>query len=131
MIGEDKYSYGFGSSGKAATTSNFFSYGKEYGLGDTIGCYLVNNWISFLLIKKKNYCNVLLINVGTILIQDLESEPSTVGFTKNGEDLGSAFQLAVDLSGKALFPHIYIKNARVQINFGTNVRMSTVTVKTL
>ncbi|EDV19621.1 uncharacterized protein TRIADDRAFT_61890 [Trichoplax adhaerens] len=89
QLGEDKYSYGFGSSGKAATTSNFFSYGKEFGVGDVIGCYL-----------------------------DLESEPSTVGFMKNGEDLGSAFQLAVDLSGKALFPHIYLKNARVQVNFG-------------
>jgi len=51
----------------------------------------------------------------------LESDPKAISFSKNGEDLGIAFELTEDLEGKALYPHILIKNAEFNVNFGSQV----------
>ena len=54
--------------------------------------------------------------------QDLESEEKTIAFSKNGEDLETAFTLTgEELEGKALFPHIVVKNAECCLNFGATV----------
>ena len=57
------------------------------------------------------------------MFRDLESEPKTVSFSKNGEDLGAAFELTEDLEDKALFPHVLVKNAEFTVNFGSQVCM--------
>ena len=41
-VGEDKLSYGYDSSGKKATDSEFAEYGQTFGAEDVIGCYLVS-----------------------------------------------------------------------------------------
>lgn len=70
--------------------------------------------------KKKKRCYCLCINL-FISFQDLESDPKTISFSKNGEDLGVAFELTEDLEDKALHPHILIKNAEFSVNFGSQV----------
>ncbi|XP_058965982.2 heterogeneous nuclear ribonucleoprotein U-like protein 1 isoform X2 [Pocillopora verrucosa] len=90
QLGEDKLSYGYDSSGKKATDSEFAEYGQIFGAEDVIGCYL-----------------------------DLESEPKTISFSKNGEDLGEAYELTDGLEDKALYPHVLIKNAEFSVNFGS------------
>lgn len=90
QLGEVKNSYGYDSSGKKAVDSEFTEYGQSFGVDDVIGCYV-----------------------------DLESEPKTVSFSKNGEDLGAAFELTEDLEDKALFPHVLVKNAEFTVNFGS------------
>lgn len=84
-------SYGFESTGKVCASSSFFQYGVEFGEGDVIGTYL-----------------------------DLESEPKTLKYTKNGDDLGVAMSLTVNLEEKPLFPHILLRNVTVEMNFGNN-----------
>ena len=51
----------------------------------------------------------------------MESDPKTVSFTKNGEDMGVAFEFTEELSNQALFPHVLIKNAEFMVNFGSQV----------
>ena len=51
----------------------------------------------------------------------MESDPKTVSFTKNGEDMGVAFEFTEELSNQALFPHVLIKNAEFLVNFGSQV----------
>lgn len=51
----------------------------------------------------------------------MESDPKTVSFTKNGEDMGVAFEFTEELGDQALFPHVLIKNAEVMVNFGSQV----------
>ena len=41
-----------------------------------------------------------------------------IAFTKNGQDLGPAFQIPGPLQGKALYPAICLKNAELVVNFG-------------
>merc|ERR1712226_1527219 len=51
---------------------------------------------------------------------DLESEPKTLRYTKNGVDLGVAMSLTVNLEEKPLFPHVFLRNLEVELNFGQN-----------
>lgn len=48
----------------------------------------------------------------------LDWDSNTISFSKNGEDLGPAFQIPGQVQGKALFPAICLKNAELVINFG-------------
>ena len=41
-------------------------------------------------------------------------------YTKNGEDLGVAMSLTINLDEKPLFPHILVRNMSVELNFGDN-----------
>lgn len=41
-----------------------------------------------------------------------------VRFTKNGVDLGQAFQINVDVKNKPFFPAVVLKNAELSFNFG-------------
>ena len=50
-------------------------------------------------------------------LQDFESSPATLSFTKNGTDLGTAFTLDDGVQGQALFPHIATKNVVVTVKF--------------
>ena len=59
----------------------------------------------------------------------MESEAKTLSFSKNGEDLGVAFELTEDLEDKALFPHVLIKNAEFTVNFGSQVTCSVVLLR--
>ncbi|XP_065655074.1 heterogeneous nuclear ribonucleoprotein U isoform X1 [Hydra vulgaris] len=89
QLGESTHSYGFESTGKVCASSKFFNYGESYKEGDVIGTYL-----------------------------DLESEPKTLKYTKNGKDLGVAVSLTKK-EEKPLFPQLFLRNMKVEINFGS------------
>ncbi|KAG0716808.1 Heterogeneous nuclear ribonucleoprotein U-like protein 1 [Chionoecetes opilio] len=90
-LGEDPFSYGYGGTGKASTNLKFKDYGKTFGKGDVLGCFL-----------------------------DLESEPVVMSFTVNGQNQGIAYEVShSDLGDQALFPHIVTKNTSFKSNFGT------------
>lgn len=74
-----------------------------------------SSWVSFNLID----CNAL--NHFQYFQQDLESDVKALKFTKNGTDLGVAMSLSVNLDDTALFPHIFVKNMEVEVNFGSKV----------
>lgn len=44
-LGEDRFSYGYGGTGKVATNKVFKEYGESYGPGDFIGCFVVNELV--------------------------------------------------------------------------------------
>lgn len=48
----------------------------------------------------------------------LDWDNSSISFSKNGEDLGLAFQIPGKLQGTALYPAICLKNAELIVNFG-------------
>ncbi|XP_023030669.1 heterogeneous nuclear ribonucleoprotein U-like protein 2 isoform X2 [Drosophila willistoni] len=90
LLGEAEHSFGYCESGRKANQSEFTDYGKPYQLDDVIGCYL-----------------------------DLESEPCTIKYTLNGEDLGVAFEFEKSILGEedALYPHILTKGYEYAVNF--------------
>ena len=90
QLGEVKNSFGYGGTGKISDNCKFLSYGKTFGVGDVIGCYL-----------------------------DMNTDPVIMKFTVNGVDQGVAFRVSKsELSGEALFPHILTKNQDYTVNFG-------------
>lgn len=90
LLGEAEHSFGYCETGRKANQGEFSDYGKPYKLDDVIGCYL-----------------------------DLESEPCTIKYTLNGEDLGVAFEFEKSVLGEegALFPHIVTKGYEYAVNF--------------
>ncbi|XP_069063636.1 heterogeneous nuclear ribonucleoprotein U-like protein 1 [Pleurodeles waltl] len=91
QLGEEPFSYGYGGTGKKSQNSKFENYGEPFAEHDVIGCYLD--------FESKNGVEML--------------------FTKNGKSLGPAYKIKKDtLSGKALFPHVLVKNCSVDFNFG-------------
>ena len=89
QLGEDKLSWGYGGTGKSSIESKFRDYGKPFGVGDVITCYV-----------------------------DLDKVPKAIFFALNGEYLGVAFRFTNELGTKALFPHITVKNSKFMVNFG-------------
>ena len=42
QLGTEPLSYGYGGTAKISTNNKFQNYGRRFGLGDVIGCYLVS-----------------------------------------------------------------------------------------
>ena len=55
---------------------------------------------------------------GDVVGCTLDCDARTVSYTKNGKDLGVAFQIPDNLAGQALFPAVCLKNAECHVNFG-------------
>ncbi|XP_032446850.1 heterogeneous nuclear ribonucleoprotein U-like protein 1 isoform X2 [Xiphophorus hellerii] len=91
QLGEEPFSFGYGGTGKKSSDCKFADYGEKFGENDIIGCYI-----------------------------DFESSDEvTMGFLKNGVNLGVAFRTTKEaLAGRALFPHVLVKNCAVEFNFG-------------
>ncbi|XP_043975991.1 heterogeneous nuclear ribonucleoprotein U-like protein 1 isoform X1 [Gambusia affinis] len=91
QLGEEPFSFGYGGTGKKSSDCKFADYGEKFGENDVIGCYV-----------------------------DFESSDEvTMGFSKNGVNLGVAFRTSKEaLAGRALFPHVLVKNCAVEFNFG-------------
>lgn len=91
-IGTDKFSFGYGGTGKKSHGKQFETYGEPFGKGDVIGCWL-------------------------------DCESGTLGYTKNGQQLGAAYTVPRPLgrsgnNGRPLFPAFSLKNAELTVNFG-------------
>uniref|UniRef100_A0A3P9PWT2 Heteroous nuclear ribonucleoprotein U like 1 n=1 Tax=Poecilia reticulata TaxID=8081 RepID=A0A3P9PWT2_POERE len=91
QLGEEPFSFGYGGTGKKSSDCKFADYGEKFGENDVVGCYI-----------------------------DFESgDEVTMGFSKNGVNLGVAFRTTKEeLAGRALFPHVLVKNCAVEFNFG-------------
>uniref|UniRef100_A0AAQ5YT15 ATP-dependent RNA helicase n=1 Tax=Amphiprion ocellaris TaxID=80972 RepID=A0AAQ5YT15_AMPOC len=86
-LGTDKYGFGFGGTGKKSNNKQFDSYGEEFTMHDTIGCYL-------------------------------DMDKGQIYFSKNGNDLGLAFDVPQNLKNQAFFASCVLKNAELKFNFG-------------
>uniref|UniRef100_A0A673JUH2 ATP-dependent RNA helicase DDX1 n=1 Tax=Sinocyclocheilus rhinocerous TaxID=307959 RepID=A0A673JUH2_9TELE len=86
-LGTDKYGFGFGGTGKKSHNKQFDSYGEEFTMHDTIGCYV-------------------------------DPDKSQMSFSKNGNDLGLAFEIPSQLKNQAFFASCVLKNAELKFNFG-------------
>ncbi|MBN3310510.1 HNRL1 protein, partial [Amia calva] len=91
QLGEEKFSFGFGGTGKKSTNCQFEDYGEKFGENDIMGCYI-----------------------------DFEAgEEVEMAFSKNGQWLGECFRVRrEELEGRALFPHVLVKNCAIEFNFG-------------
>ncbi|XDV28654.1 hypothetical protein PO909_031881 [Leuciscus waleckii] len=91
QLGEEPFSYGYGGTGKKSSSCKFEDYGEKFGESDVIGCYI-----------------------------DFDShEQVKMAFSKNGKWLDVAFDISKEeLAGRALYPHVLVKNCAVQFNFG-------------
>ena len=57
--------------------------------------------------------------------KDWESDPPTISYSRNGEDLGVCFEIDKEEIGEApLYAHVLTKNTEFECNFGQNVRRS-------
>ncbi|KAL3313265.1 hypothetical protein Ciccas_008135 [Cichlidogyrus casuarinus] len=88
-LGDSKYSYGFGGTGKKSTQGLFSEYGRPFNTGDVVTAFL-----------------------------DYDGQNASILFSLNGDHLGEAFKIS-DLDHKPLFPHIYCKNVSFRVNFGS------------
>ncbi|XP_043076509.1 ATP-dependent RNA helicase DDX1 [Puntigrus tetrazona] len=86
-LGTDKYGFGFGGTGKKSHNKQFDSYGEEFTMHDTIGCYI-----------------------------DLDK--GQVSFSKNGNDLGLAFEIPPQIKNQPFFASCVLKNAELKFNYG-------------
>ncbi|XP_017554903.1 heterogeneous nuclear ribonucleoprotein U-like protein 1 isoform X2 [Pygocentrus nattereri] len=91
QLGEEAFSYGYGGTGKKSSNCRFEDYGEKFGENDIVGCYI-----------------------------DFDSsEEVEIAFSKNGKCLGVAYRVSKEeLAGRALFPHVLVKNCAVEFNFG-------------
>jgi len=90
QLGEETLSHGYGGTGKASTDCKFKDYGEKFATGDVVSACL-----------------------------DWESDPPTISYSKNGEDLGVCFEIDREEIGEApLFAHILTKNTEFEVNFG-------------
>lgn len=83
--GEDPHSYGYGGTGKYSVNLKFSNYGERFGVNDIIGSMV-----------------------------DMDTQPPTISFSKNGTWLGAKAMKGLT-PGKpemALFPSIVSKNIR-------------------
>uniref|UniRef100_A0A8C2TJ93 ATP-dependent RNA helicase n=1 Tax=Coturnix japonica TaxID=93934 RepID=A0A8C2TJ93_COTJA len=86
-LGTDKFGFGFGGTGKKSHNKQFDSYGEEFTMHDTIGCYL-------------------------------DIDKGQIKFSKNGKDLGLAFEFPPHIRNQPLFAACVLKNAELKFNFG-------------
>ncbi|XP_067261799.1 heterogeneous nuclear ribonucleoprotein U-like protein 1 isoform X1 [Chanodichthys erythropterus] len=91
QLGEEPFSFGYGGTGKKSSNCKFEDYGEKFSENDIIGCYI-----------------------------DFEnSEEVEMAFSKNGKWLGPCFRVTrEELAGRALFPHVLVKNCAIEFNFG-------------
>ncbi len=85
-IGRDAHGFGYGGTGMKSFQNNFEKYGAEYGVGDVIGC---------LLDLPPPAADLKGVKGGA---------RATIGFSKNGASLGTAFTLPQGLLGSVFFP---------------------------
>ncbi|NWS65070.1 HNRL2 protein, partial [Chunga burmeisteri] len=88
---EDEFSYGYDGRGLKVENGRFEEFGQTFGENDVIGCFA-------------NF-------EGEELVE--------LSFSKNGEAVGTAFQIGKgSLADRALLPHVLCKNCVVELNFG-------------
>uniref|UniRef100_A0A8D3BEW3 Uncharacterized protein n=1 Tax=Scophthalmus maximus TaxID=52904 RepID=A0A8D3BEW3_SCOMX len=91
QLGEEPFSFGYGGTGKKSADCKFANFGEKFGENDVIGCYIDFD----------------------------QGDEVEMCYSKNGVWLGEAFRTTKEeLAGRALFPHVLVKNCAVEFNFG-------------
>lgn len=98
-LGLDFGGIGFDNKGVKYYGGHQKMYGETFGVGDVIRCCI-----------------------------DLDDQ-FVVSYYKNGTFLGAAYQIPVRSQNKAFFPHICIRNACVEVNFGSTAEMHAIAPK--
>ncbi|RUS75832.1 hypothetical protein EGW08_016401 [Elysia chlorotica] len=86
-LGIDKFSFGFGGTGKKSWGKQFDSYGEAFGMNDVIGCFL-------------------------------NLDQSEIRWSKNGIDLGKAYDIPGHMRNEPFYAAVVLKNAEMKFNFG-------------
>ncbi|KAJ8922232.1 hypothetical protein NQ315_004169, partial [Exocentrus adspersus] len=92
QLGEEKYSYGYESTGKFVTGNQFVDYGIKFGTGDVIAAFL-----------------------------DIDEENVTITYTVNGEAQPVAATIPrreFPQENFGIFPHVLSRNYAFEFNFG-------------
>ena len=93
-VGTDSQSWGFGGTGKRSHGRKFITYGRAFGRGDVIGCYLDMSGSDA-----------------------KSSKGGKVSFSLNGEMLGVAYDNVPLQKTTILFPSCVLKNAQMKFEF--------------
>ncbi|NWR62868.1 HNRL1 protein, partial [Bucorvus abyssinicus] len=117
QLGEEPFSYGYGGTGRKSTNCKFEAYGEPFAENDVIGCLVVGAGVSP---PPRWRCGGAVGDPPAPPRQDFEcGEEVEMSFLKNGTWLGVAFRVRKELlGGRALFPHVLVKNCAVEFNFG-------------
>ena len=105
-FGTDPFGFGFGGTGKKSNAGKFEAYGEPFGKGDVIGCFIDRTTT-----KKGGGGGGKGGGGGG------GEGSGTIRFSKNGVDLGVAFEIPARLANRALFPTVAVKNAECEVRF--------------
>lgn len=109
-LGKDKEGYGYGGTGTKVNGGNYDPFPQKgnkisFTMGDVIGCHLKicppSEAVEEDKNKKKDICAIL-------------------AFSKNGEHVGDAFEVARIKKKQSFYPVVCMKNAQCELNFGDN-----------
>lgn len=94
QLGEEKFSYGYESTGRFVTDKQFTDFATKFGVGDVVTAYV-----------------------------DVTSENVQIAYAVNGVIQGVAVTVSRDefpVEDFALFPHVLSRNYAFELNFGSN-----------
>ena len=92
FLGDTAESWGFGGTGKKSHNNEFKDFGQKFGAGDVMG-----------------------------VVMDFDD--MQISYTKNGEFLGVCYtNLPKSCKELGMFPHLFLKNVKVQCNFSRENR---------
>ena len=116
QLGTDAEGYGYGGTGMKSNSNKYEPFPSkgnkvQFSQGDVVGCHLKILPIADKSENKPSKNS----NKGGGKLKEIVA---TILFSKNGEMLGEAFEIAKTANSLSLYPTICMKNAECELNFG-------------